>query len=184
MSARLKCAGILVAVWFAAAVTGCRDPDVSPSSSSSAVPPSAGVANIGEPRPPSPGAEVSTGAAASPQLAIASFAQLYVNWSYETLRAQQRTLAEIAVGPARLAERQAAASANDEAIARGHIRNSGQIVSIAADRAAPGEWVLVTREQTTGGAQYQGLAPSYHVTLVAVSRQSNGYAVREWLAQS
>ena len=72
----------------------------------------------------------------TPQAALTAFAELYVNWSYQTLTAQQRTLAAISVGAARLAEQQAAAaSAADSTIAQGQIRNSGQVMSIAPELA-------------------------------------------------
>ena len=91
----------------------------------------------------------------------------------------------MSVGAARLAEQQAAASSEaDTTIARGRIWNSGQIVSIAADVSRPGTWDIVTREQTGGSTEYEGLPAAYHVTLAQLARVPGGFAVSEWLPQS
>ena len=91
----------------------------------------------------------------------------------------------MSVGAARLAEQQAAASSEaDTTIARGHIWNSGQIVSIATRPRRRGTWVIVTREQTGGDTEYEGLPAAYHVTLARLARVPGGYAVSEWLPQS
>lgn len=113
------------------------------------------------------------------------FATSYVNWSYSSLATTQRALAASAVGAARGAEQQAAASTHaDPTISAGRIRNSGRVVSVAAERGQPGTWVIVTREQTSGSGSYEGLPASYHVTLAKLARVSGGYAVSEWLPQS
>jgi len=121
----------------------------------------------------------------TPTAALTAFSRLYSNWTYRTLTADQRTLAAMSVGAARLAEQQAAASSRaDTTIARGHIWNSGQIVSVAGDLAEPGTWAIVTREQTGGSTQYEGLPASFHVTLARLARVPGGYAVSEWLPQN
>ena len=56
--------------------------------------------------------------------------------------------------------------------------------AIAADLGTPGEWVLVTREETGGDTQYEGLGASYHVTLARLASVPGGYAVQEWLPQT
>jgi hypothetical protein len=121
----------------------------------------------------------------TPATALASFAVRYVNWTYRTLSADQRTLAAMSVGPARQAERQAAArSLVDTTIARGHIYNSGHLVSVAPELSGGRTWVIVTREQTGGESEYEGLRAAYHVTLAQVARVPGGYAVSQWLPQS
>ncbi len=45
-------------------------------------------------------------------------------------------------------------------------------------------WVIVTREQTGGDTQYEGLPAAYHVTLAKLASVPGGYAVSEWLPQS
>jgi hypothetical protein len=121
----------------------------------------------------------------TPTAALTAFSRLYSNWTYRTLTSDQRTLAVMSVGAARLAEQQAAASSEaDTTIARGRIWNSGQIVSIATDVPRPGTWDIVTREQTGGSSEYEGLPASYHVTLARLVRVPDGYAVSEWLPQS
>jgi hypothetical protein len=117
--------------------------------------------------------------------ALEAFAGLYVNWSYRTLAGTQRTLAAMSVGPARLAEAQAAASTRaDSTIARGHVWNSGRLVSVSREENRAGTWVLVTLERTGGSTQYQGLPAAYHVTLARVAGVPGGYAVSEWLPQT
>jgi riboflavin synthase alpha subunit len=113
------------------------------------------------------------------------FARLYVNWTYRTLSSNQRTLAAMSVGPARMVERQAAAaSSTDTTISRGHIYNTGQIVSIAHDLSHTEMWVIVTREQTGGSTEYDGLQPAYHVTLAKLASVPGGYTVETWLPQT
>ena len=168
-------------------LAGCSNPDA-PSATTQSTTLSISVQNAGEPAAPpaqQPVAENPHAVKATAERALASFAALYVNWTYRTLSAQQRTLAAMSVGPARLAERQAAAaSEGDTAIARGQIWNRGSAVSIAPDMSTPEEWVLVTREETGGNTQYEGLGAAYHVTLARLARVPGGYAVQEWLPQT
>jgi pyruvate/2-oxoglutarate dehydrogenase complex dihydrolipoamide acyltransferase (E2) component len=144
--------------------------------------------NAGEPpapAPASPAAQTPADVQPTPLAALTAFSRLYSNWTYQNLTSDQGALAAMSVGAARLAEQQAAASSQaDTTIARGGIWNSGQIVSIAGDAAQPGAWVIVTREQTGGSAQYEGLLASYHVTLARLARVPGGYAVSEWLPQN
>jgi hypothetical protein len=122
---------------------------------------------------------------ATPAGALEAFARLYVNWTYRTLVDNQRRLAAMSVGPARLAEQQAAvASRADMTIARAHVYNVGQIVSVAQERSHIGMWVVVTREQTGGGSEYDGLSPTYHVTLAKLASIPHGYAVEVWSPQT
>lgn len=44
--------------------------------------------------------------------------------------------------------------------------------------------MLVTREQTAGSGEYEGLAASDHVTLVQLAAVNGGWAVTQWLPQS
>jgi hypothetical protein len=170
----------------ALALVGCSNPDApsaAPRTTSAASP-----QNAGEPPAPAP-ASVAVQAPASvqrtPLAALGAFSHLYTNWTFRTLSSDQRMLAAMSVGAARLAERQAAASSEaDTTIARGRIWNSGQIASVAPNVSRPGTWVIVTREQTGGSTQYEGLPASYHVTLARLARVSGGYAVSEWLPQN
>jgi hypothetical protein len=167
-------------------LAGCSNPDAPRSDSSARS--TGSPANVGEPSAPppvSPASQAPAGVQVTPTAALEAFSRLYSNWTYRTLTNNQRRLAAMAVGAARLAEQQAAASSQaDTTIARGHIWNSGQIVSIAGDLARPGAWVIVTREQTGGSTQYEGLPASYHVTLARLARLPGGYAVSEWLPQN
>jgi hypothetical protein len=164
---------------------GCTNPDA-PSAVQSTKSDSS-PQNPGEPPAPpapSPATQAPAGVQPTPAKTIAAFAELYVNWTYRTLTSNQRTLATMAVGAARLSERQAVASSEaDTTIARGHIFNKGQIVSIAPDLARASTWVIVTREQTGGSAEYAGLQAAYHVTLAQLATVPGGYAVSQWLPQ-
>jgi hypothetical protein len=178
---------LLALVVFAlVALSGCTNPDA-PSTTSGAVQ-SSSPQNAGElpaPAPPSSQAQTPAGVQATPAAAVEAFARLYVNWTYRTLTSNQRRLAAMSVGPARLAERQAAAASRaDTTIARGHIYNTGQIVSVAPERSHTRTWVLVTREQTGGNIQYEGLPASYHVTLAQLAHVPGGYAISQWLPQN
>jgi hypothetical protein len=175
-----------VALLASVALAGCTNPDAPTTSTTGTASPS--PQNAGEPpAPPPPSARAQTplDIQGTPTKALAAFAELYVNWTYRTLTARQRTLAAMSVGPARAAENQAAASSqSDTTIARGHIYNSGQVISIAPDLAAQGSWVIVTREQTGGDSQYEGLPTTYHVTIAQLAGVAGGYAVEQWLPQS
>lgn len=176
--------GLVVVV---GALAGCANPDAATKGSAKAVTTSS-VQNAGEPAAPAPlstAAQMPLSVQPTPSRAAAAYAALYVNWSYRTLLAHQRTLAAMAVGAARLSERQAAASAqHDTTIARGHIYNRGKVVDVAPDSLRSGWWAIITREQTGGNSQYEGLPAAYHVTLAQVVPVPGGYAVEQWLPQS
>jgi hypothetical protein len=144
--------------------------------------------NPGEPPappPPAPASQAPASVRSTPAGAITQFATLYMNWTWRTLAANERKLAALSVGPARLSEQQAAAAAvGDSTIAQSRVVNSGQIISIAPSRTNPTQWVVVTREQTGGNSQYDGLQASYHVTLAELAQLKNGgWTVSEWLPQ-
>ena len=178
--------GVAILLVAVVVLVGCSNPDApgaGPTTSSTTSP-----QNEGEPPAPPPAAPASQAPAdvqGTPSSALAAFSRLYSNWTYRTLTSNQRNLAAMSIGSARLVEQQAAASSQaDTTIAHGHIWNSGQILSIAGDDAQAGSWVIVTREQTGGGTQYEGLPASYHVTIAGLTRVPGGYAVSEWLPQN
>jgi pyruvate/2-oxoglutarate dehydrogenase complex dihydrolipoamide acyltransferase (E2) component len=168
------------------ALAGCTNPDApstGPQTAGTAAPQNAGEQPA--PAPASPAAQTPAEVQPTPAKALAAFSRLYSNWTYRTLTSDQRALAAMSVGAARLAEQQAAASSEaDTTIARGRIWNSGQIVSIGADVSRAGTWDIVTREQTGGSTEYEGLPAAYHVTLARLARVPGGFAVSEWLPQS
>ena len=93
----------------------------------------------------------------------------------------------MAVGDARLAELQAAAQAQrDSRIQQGGIYNRGtrRRVSAPPPVEAPGEYMVVTREETGGDQEYAGLQAAFHVTLATVQTVPGGWAVVEWRPQS
>lgn len=183
---RLKRLLALCLLAGAVVLAGCSNPDAP--SAGQRTTSTASPQNEGEPPAPaaaSPASQAPAAVQRTPTAALTAFSGLYSNWTYRTLTAHQRTLAAMSVGAARLAEQQAAASSQaDTTIARGHIWNSGQIVSIAGDLADSGTWAIVTREQTGGSTQYEGLPASFHVTLARLARVPGGYAVSEWLPQN
>jgi len=123
------------------------------------------------------------GAQPTPQAALNRYTQIAVNWSWRDLTHVQRHLASISLGQARAQALQAAASANATLRAQ-QITNSGQPVTIAAGQgAAVGQWVIVTREHTTGQGSYGGLPPTLHVTYARLTHTSQGFVVSQWQPQ-
>jgi hypothetical protein len=120
--------------------------------------------------------------ATSPQSAVERFADGYINWSYQTLAADEQHLAASAVGEARASELQARQQTErDSALARGHVFNTGTVVTVALVKGAGGNvWACVTKEQTGGEGEYTELAAAYHVTLATVARVPGGWSVRSW----
>jgi hypothetical protein len=174
--------GLLLSV---AALAGCHNPDAPPATPTADTSSPQNPGELPAPPPPSPAAQYPGEVKPTPEKALEAFAWLYVNWTYRTLTGNQRRLASISVGPARLAELQAATTSQaDRTITRGHIYNTGQIQSVAADLTRAGTWVIVTREQTGGNSEYEGLTASYHVTLAKVTTVPGGYAVQAWLPQT
>ena len=190
-SGRTRLLAAIAAAAATLAVSGCgisnpytATSTTSPSTSSS----SSSPANPGElpaPPPPTAASQAPADVKATPQAALRQFAQLYINWTYRTLVADQRTLAAISVAPARLSEQQAAASsAADSTITRGQIVNTGRLVSLSPSLTVPGQWVLVTRESTGGNPAYDGLQAAYHVTLATLAHVPGGYAISQWQPQN
>ncbi len=105
----------------------------------------------------------------------------------QTLPSDEARLAAGAVGEARTVERAGAAAGQPRhALSpRAHIYNSGTVVGVSqAIGGAPGEWVVVTREQTGGDQEYAGLQAAFHVTLATVQAVPGGWAVAAWRPQS
>lgn len=122
----------------------------------------------------------------TPQAALERYALLYANWNAATVVAHQQQLAAISLGQARAQALQAAASlARDPKLTGSHVANTGAVVAIAqGTAAAAGQWVIVTREQTTGQGDYAGLPPTLHVIYAQLTRTQHGFVVEQWQAQS
>ncbi|HEY7961007.1 MAG TPA: hypothetical protein VID29_03705 [Solirubrobacteraceae bacterium] len=124
--------------------------------------------------------------APSPRAALRRYAFAYTNWQAATLVAHERRLAALAVGPARLAAAQTAASLGGAAALAAHrVRNTGVVIAITPGQGPDrGRWVVVTQEQTSGTGAYGGLPASPHVTLARVMRAGGGWVVWGWWPES
>ena len=98
------------------------------------------------------------------------------------MAARQRELAAISLGQAKAQALQAAASAaHDTQLLKSRVANGGSVVAITRGRGpAAGDWVLVTREQTTGQGDYAGLPPTLHVIYAQLTDTANGWIVTRW----
>jgi hypothetical protein len=123
---------------------------------------------------------------ATPRAAVLRYTNLYINWRAGQLIANQRKLAQISIGAARLQARQAAASASaDTQLTTDHVSNTGQIVSAdPGSGPATGKWVIVTSEKTIGTGDYQGLPAAIHVTYATVTHVQSGWVVSQWSPQT
>jgi hypothetical protein len=124
--------------------------------------------------------------ARSPRAALRRYALAYTNWRAGDLAAHERELIALAIGAARLAAQQTAASRSATvSLATNRVENKGVILAIApGEGPAGGQWVIVTQEQTTGTGAYAGLPPAPHVTLARVARVGQGWAVSQWRPKS
>jgi hypothetical protein len=120
--------------------------------------------------------------AASPEAALRRYALAYINWRASSLPSHERALAAMAIGPARLAAEQTAASQGAfSPLAAEHVQNSGVVEAVARGQGpARGQWVVVTQERTSGTGAYSGLPSAPHVTLGAVTRLRRGWVVSRW----
>jgi hypothetical protein len=123
---------------------------------------------------------------ATPHAAVLRYTNLYVNWRAGQLIANQRKLAQISIGAARLQARQAAARASaDTQLTTDHVSNTGQIVSAdPGSGPATGKWVIVTSEKTIGTGDYQGLPAAIHVTYATLTHVQSGWVVSQWSPQT
>jgi hypothetical protein len=197
-------ASIVLAVSAAVALAGCglsdpysaKQPSSSVTSSTSTSTTQSTTTSNADPAPEQGGtipagarttqSQLATGAAQpTPQSALEQYARLYVNWSAQTVAADQRDLAAISVDQARAQALQAATSyAHDQTLQQSGVANSGHLVAITSSIVTPGQWILVTSEQTTGTGDYAGLPPTLHVTYAQVTRASSGWVVSEWAPQN
>jgi hypothetical protein len=195
---------VQLAVSVAVALAGCgltdpyttkQPPKSVPNSTSSSTTKSTTTANA-DPAPERSGtipagtraaqSQLTTGAGElSPLSALGRYARLYINWTASTVAANQRKLAAISVDQARAQALQAAARyAQDQTLKQSGVANSGQVVAITSSTTTPGQWVLVTSEQTTGSGDYAGLPSTLHVTYAQVIHASSGWVVSEWAPQN
>ena len=122
----------------------------------------------------------------TPRAAVTRYADLYINWTAGRLASDQRKLASISIGAARLQAQQAAASAaTDTTLTQEKVTNSGQVISAQPGSGpAAGKWVIVTAEKTVGAGDYQGLPPALHVTYAKVANTREGWVISQWAPQN
>ena len=109
---------------------------------------------------------------ASPTQAIRRFAEEYVNWTAADVAQRMTALARASVGQARSEMTLTAADVqSDPTLGEAGIANHGTVEAVARLGSRSGDYVVVTREWTTATytTAYRGLAPAWHVILVAVS---------------
>jgi hypothetical protein len=135
-----------------------------------------------------PPAQSTTGGASTPVQAVWAFAQRYINWDSQTVAADMQSLAAQSIGQARSAVSLAAAkTAQDYELQRGGIANSGTVEAVAPLIGHAGQYVVVTREQTTATntSAYQGLAPAWHLAVATVTELVLGnWVVSGWRPES
>jgi hypothetical protein len=110
---------------------------------------------------------------ASPGATLRSFAQAYINWDSDDVARRLEALARVSVGQARSElELEAAETASDQELRRGGVGNAGTVAAIAPLPGGGGQYVVVTREQTTATntSAYVGLGPEWHLTIATVTR--------------
>jgi hypothetical protein len=108
----------------------------------------------------------------SPVQAVQVYAEWYINWTAATVAMHLRTLAGLGVGQARATMTLAAGQvAHDGSLKLGGIANSGTVEAIAPVTGERDVYAVVTRERTTATntSAYEGLRPSWHVTLATVT---------------
>lgn len=179
---------VVLAAAVALVLAGCglADPYQHPTSTPTASTTPAIVDNEVQPTHPYRDSRRPAAPAVTPALAIERFAGLYINWTYRTLAAHRRQLADMAIGTAAAAQRRGAVeSSHDYELAQGKVVNRGQLVAVAPRRPGRvGDYVVVTRETTSGTDTYDGLPPAYHVTLASVQAVPGGYAISAWDPQN
>ena len=133
------------------------------------------------PRPP---AERVRGGSQSAVAAIRAFATAYINWNWQTVSGDMRALAARSLGQARSAMQLAAAQTpGDYELKQGGVANSGTVQAIAPLAGHDGQYVVVTREETsaTNTTLYQGLRPAWHVAIATVRQLRRGvWALSGW----
>ena len=199
---RALTATVVLALALVGAGCGINDPyqghqaagATSPTSATASPP---APADSGDPAPER-GGTIPNGAAAAqsklarragsstPEAALERYAAIYLNWSAPHVVAIQRQLAAISLGQARALAQQAAATAGrDTQLTNSQVANSGHVVALAPGQdAAAGQWVIVTRELTSGPGDYAGLPPTLHIIYAKVTNTRGGWVVNEWQPQN
>jgi hypothetical protein len=177
---------LIIVVAAALALSGCASLAEPPVTTST---PIASVTNNEVPTPPPPAQQPVPGSAApTAAQAVRTFAMAYINWTAGTVKRVLLALAARSVGQARSAMALAAAqTGGDYELHQGGVANSGTVEAVAPLPGRSGEYVVVTREQTSAANSnaYAGLQPAWHVTVATVRRLPSGsWVVSGWQPQS
>lgn len=121
-------------------------------------------------------------AASSPAAALRRYALAYVNWTAAQLPAREHELAGLAIGQAKQAVAQTAASrSSTTALIADDVANTGQVIAVARGEGPDrSDWVAVTLEHTTGDGPYAALPAGPHVTIARVTHLTRGWVVSAW----
>ena len=185
--------GLILAPVMVALVAGCQDPyrqDAERHGDSRRLATTARERVGGDDRPP-PAREhdsapvVGHGAQRTARAAVDAFCSQWANWSWRTIKRQQRRLARLATG--RLARQLAAEArlrAQDQALRRDRLGTRGQVVAIDVKpgRATrDGVCVALEEQFANGRADVEGAR--HRVYLTTIQRTENDWAVRRWEPQ-
>jgi hypothetical protein len=162
---------------------GLRDPYNAPTKSRVASRANPSAISPGEHDGPTsqPAGNIAAGTAQpTPAAALSRYGWLYVNWSWQTVSADERRLATLSVGQAH-AQALAATTQPQPTLARYAVHNQGQVVAIAHGQGAErGKWAVITNEQTSGDGPYEGMPGTSHVTWATVQRDGQRWVVSSW----
>jgi hypothetical protein len=172
----------LLAVVACGALAGCADPYAQ-------VPPRDSATVDGElpgtPVGPQPSdAPTARTLPATPHAAVVRAAELASTWTSQTAARHQTALAAISAGGARRAAQQAASRLRTDPLLRnGAASSTATVEAIALRPESPHQrsGLVVTRERLTIDGTPQPVA--WRVTLVAVRRVGDGWAIARWSPQ-
>ena len=162
---------------------GLSDPYDAATTSRAATRPAAQTIGPGEHDGPTPELARNLAARAgqaTPAAALSGYGWRYVNWSWQTVSADERRLAAVSVGQAH-AQALAAAARPQPTLARYAVHNQGEVVAIARGQGTErGKWAVITNEHTSGDGPYQGLPATSHVTWATVQHDGQRWLVSGW----
>jgi hypothetical protein len=125
--------------------------------------------------------------AQSPQSALTTFADVYINWTAQDVKSHLLALAADCVGQARTAiQLSAVQTGADPELRQAGIANHGTVEAVAPLPGGGHRYVVITRESTsaTNSTAYEGLAPAWHLTVATVTERGGGWVISGWQPES